>query len=111
MLNQIPVPELKYYAVRLRSGDVYFSALSDGTDEQVAVSSYDELPEVIKQQMAALDVAANSAGIADVDNLGSRINVGFIKETTLVYWMVEIPSLDYTEVDEYLQSRRNTRET
>lgn len=110
MPNQIPVPEFKYYAVRGHAGDVYFSVSGDAAAGRVSIP-YDELPELIRQQMSTLDMAANAAGSADVDGVGSRISAGFRDRPTTVYWMYEIPSLDYTGVYDYLQTRKNTRET
>ena len=100
----------KYYAVRGHAGDVHFSALGDAAAGRVSIP-YDELPEVIKQQMSALDVAANADGSADVDGIGDRCSVGFQNAPITVYWMHEIDSLDYTGVYDYLQTRKNTRET
>jgi len=105
MSDQIPVPQHKYYAVRGHAGDVYFSVSGDAAAGRVSIP-YAELPELIRQQMSTLDMAANAAGSADVAGVGSRINAGFRDKPTTVYWMYEIHLLDYTEVDNYLRCSR-----
>ena len=110
MSDQIPVPQHKYYAVRGHAGDVYFSVSGDAAAGRVSIP-YAELPELIRQQMSTLDVAADAAGGANVDGIGVRCSAGFRDRPTTVYWMYEIPSLDYTGVYDYLQTRKNTRET
>lgn len=104
MSTKMPVPQPKYYVRHRRNGDVSisFCAFIGGA---TLTTKYERAPGVIRQSMAALDIASDARGMADVPEVGERVKSNSKSQTAVTYYLYAIPSLDYTEVDNYLRVR------
>jgi len=103
--HMIPVHDAKYYVTLNCNGDVYVGGLSAPVTGLVFIA-HEDVPEVLKQQLAMLDIALGRSGCSTVPGVGDIIALTGPLNTRAIYFLYKIPSLDYTEVDNYLRCSR-----
>jgi hypothetical protein len=103
MSDQIPVPRPKYSVVCRGAGPVRIGLFSGGAAIKL---EYEAIPEVLKRQMSVLDMAIDGSDSVVVPGVGDRFHVTRADPSWVIYYLCEIPSLDYTEVDNYLRCSR-----